>query len=276
MIYKFISIKNIAEKIYRDYEFNESLDIDDVVEWGGEALRKINVTQQYQYYIAKLCIENYKDILPCNFYSLEQIYYNGRPMKPAVGTFIENTSGGTFSTTTYNTLPVSTGISGADLILSDLDDLGYEYSAELQALIEGTFTSLRTEDGRSHTYEIANNYIYTSFSDGYIWMIYRGIPVDLDGYPLIPDNVYYEEAVACYIQYRIDYRDWRSARISEKVYGESKANWNKYVVAARASGMTPTVDQLDALRRMWTRLIPNITANSTFYTNLDKQEILVR
>ena len=40
MIYKFISIKEIIEGVYRDTQIHEELDIWDVIEWGGEALEE--------------------------------------------------------------------------------------------------------------------------------------------------------------------------------------------------------------------------------------------
>lgn len=273
MIYKYISLKQIVEKLYRDYEINDSYDIDDLAEWAGEALRKINVNQQYKYQVAEIEIENYKAFLPCNFHSIEQVYYDGYPLRYNVGVYPLVSSVISDSTTPLYNRPVSQGISGADIIIDDLTDLGYEVSEDLENLLKGTFTRLSlTQTNIEYYYEIYDNQIYTSFEEGTVVLIYRGIPTDLEGYPLIPDNVYYEEAIASYLQYRIDYRDWRSSRISDKVYTESKANWLKYVRAARAAGMTPNLDMLESIKRQWVRLIPNMTANSTFYTNLDKDE----
>ena len=48
MIYKFISIKEIIEGVYRDTAINEELDIWDVIEWGGEALELIGAGLQYE------------------------------------------------------------------------------------------------------------------------------------------------------------------------------------------------------------------------------------
>ncbi len=274
MISKYISLKQIVEKLYRDFESNESYDIDDLAEWAGEALRKINVNQQYLYQAAELSIENHKAYLPCNYHHVEQVYYEGFPLKYNLSTYpptqglLNNTNKVLYEK------PVSQGISGADLIISDLTALGYEVSKELENLLKGTFSMLKTSivpDG--YYYEIYDNHIYTSFEEGTVLMLYRGIPVDLEGYPLIPDNVYYEEAIASYLQYKIDYKDWRSSRISDKVYTESKSNWLKFVRAARAAGTMPNLDKLESIKKMWVRLIPNNTANKGFYTNLSNEEI---
>lgn len=277
MIYKFISLKNIVEGLYRDYEYNESLDIDDLAEWAGEALRLINAPQQLKYQIAELNITNYKDFLPCNFHSIEQVYFNGYPLHYNTGTFPTITSDISPGSTPLYNKPVSQGISGADIIIDDLTALGYDVSDELSNLLKGTFTRYSsTTYNADYYYEIADNQIYTSFEEGDIMLIYRGIPVDTEGYPMIPDNVYYEKAIKAYLQYMLDRRDWRAVRISDKVYAESKAEWKKYVRGAKAAALTPTLDQLENLKKQWVRIIPNTTTNSTFYTNLDKEEIFIR
>ena len=74
----------------------------------------------------------------------------------------------------------------------------------------------------------------------------------------------------------IDKKDWRANRISERVYAESKMEWKKYVRGARAAAITPNLDGLAGIERQWVKLVPNRTANSTFYTNLDKDEIFKR
>ena len=59
MIYKFISIKEIIEGVYRDTAINEELDIWDVIEWGGEALELRycnNYRKRYNTFIIKLFI----------------------------------------------------------------------------------------------------------------------------------------------------------------------------------------------------------------------------
>lgn len=275
MIYKYISLKNIVEKLYRDYETNESYDIDDLVEWAGEALRKINAPQQYKYNLSKIDIENYKGILPCNFHHVLQVYYEGVALKYNTGTLGLSTTAVPNRLVPLYNKPVSAGISGADIIIDDLEALGYDVTGELENLLKGTFSLYsNVVYSESYSYEIYDNYLYTSFEEGEVYLIYKGIPVDDEGYPKIPDNVYYEEAIASYLQYRIDYRDWRSGRISDKVYAESKANWLKYVRSARAAGITPNLDVLEGIRKMWVKLIPNETANKTFFNNMNIQENL--
>ena len=48
MVSKYISVYNIVEKLYRDYEHQEELNIWDIIEWSAEALEFIGAGQQYE------------------------------------------------------------------------------------------------------------------------------------------------------------------------------------------------------------------------------------
>ena len=87
MIYKQVSMYNIVEKLYRDYDSQEELDIWDVVEWGAEALEFIGAGQQFNICIKPLTIVNNSAELPCDFHSQPQPLFNGIPMPLATGSF---------------------------------------------------------------------------------------------------------------------------------------------------------------------------------------------
>jgi len=59
MIYKFTSIKEIIEGVYRDTQIHEELDIWDVIEWGGEALELIGAGLAYEELIAEICVKEH-------------------------------------------------------------------------------------------------------------------------------------------------------------------------------------------------------------------------
>ena len=111
MIYKYVSVNEIIEGVYRDSGIQEELDIWDVIEWAGEALELIGAGVSYVDLIGEVCVENHKVKLPCNFHSLEQISYKGNPLHLCSGSFgaISTTSSG--STTNYiDGKKVETGI----------------------------------------------------------------------------------------------------------------------------------------------------------------------
>ena len=59
---------------------------------------------------------------------------------------------------------------------------------------------------------------------------YLGLPTDEDGYPLVPDDVYYIKAVAAYIIHMLDKQEWRKGSIADKVVCEI---WNRLVILCK-------------------------------------------
>jgi len=53
---------------------------------------------------------------------------------------------------------------------------------------------------REFTYKLQNNYLYSSKRDGEIIISYRAIELDDDGFPLLPDNGSFAEALELYIK----------------------------------------------------------------------------
>ena len=88
----------------------------------------------------------------------------------------------------------------------------------------------------------------------------------------MPDDVYYDEALSCYVTYRLDYRDWRKGLIPDKVYQESEKNWLWYVGAAKGSANMPSLAQLENLKNVWVRIIPKQNEYNSFFSNNTNQE----
>src|SRR5690606_26250690 len=63
--------------------------------------------------------------------------------------------------------------------------------------------NLSTMGLSQHYGTINGSYIHTSFQDGYVFFAYTGVPVDCDGYPLVPKNAKFTEAIQYYFIYRM-------------------------------------------------------------------------
>ena len=87
MIYKFVSVYEIIEGVYRDTAIHEELDIWDEIEGGGEALELIGAGLAYEELIAEVCVKEHRGALPCNLHILDSISYKGDPLKQCTGTF---------------------------------------------------------------------------------------------------------------------------------------------------------------------------------------------
>lgn len=232
MTTKQISSKYVIEKIYRDLGINEELNVDDVYEWIFEALMKIGVYKQFTEETTMLDIENCKASLPCNLHKLKLVTYNGEIISWAGNSLANN------------------------------------YFCK-----ECTLPPCCTEV----TFFINDSYIYLNFGDGVttsgqVCIEYIGIAVDDDGYPTIPDDVYYMEACKAYIVKKLDYIQWRRGLIPDKMFEHSDREWNFYCGAAKGAGNMPDLHEMEELKNVWVRLLPLQNEYKNGFVNLTKQE----
>lgn len=127
---------------------------------------------------------------------------------------------------------------------------------------------------------INNNYIITNIKeespDNKLCINYLGVPVDEDGYPLIPNDIYFFKACVAYITSILDYREWRKGNVPDKVYKKSEQDWLFYVNSARGSANMPNIAQLENLKNILLRLTPNTNQYHNGFKNNRKQELRKR
>ena len=113
------------------------------------------------------------------------------------------------------------------------------------------------------------NYIRTSFQEGEITLYYKALPVDEEGYPLVPDNVYYRKAITWYIFSMLILGGLERAGFN---YLQADDAWREAMIQAQNDAAYPTVDQAEAFRRSWVRLVPEMGNSSTSYTGNNFEE----
>lgn len=126
-----------------------------------------------------------------------------------------------------------------------------------------------------HSFYISNNYLITDIKSDEsqkICIVYIGMPVDDNGYPMIPDDVYFQEACAKYVTYMLDYQDWRKGQLPDKVLQKSEVDYLFYVNSARGAANMPGVAQLERLKNIIVRMIPSQNQYNKFFQNVSNQE----
>ena len=96
--------------------------------------------------------------------------------------------------------------------------------------------------------------------------------MDEDGYALIPDKMSYIEAVYWYIVMKLTYPEWRSGKVRDSVYADAKRSWNFYCKQAYGDSMMPNQDEMETIKNVWVRLVPDMNADSDFYDALSVRE----
>lgn len=244
MITKFISIKYTIAKLYRDLGINHEIPEGDIIEWCAEALSMIGAYAQYEEVSDCLPIVDGKAKLPCGFDRLVSINYKNQPMYWATNTNAHN----------------------------------YQCNeCKIPVCVDGTC---------EYTFYINNSYLITNITpinhnviDGgpiNLCIVYLGIPVDEEGFPLIPDDIYYQKALTSYVTLMVDTQDYRKGRIPEKIFERSEFNWLFYVNSARGAANAPGIAQLENLKNVWKRLLPNVNEYKKGFINFNREEKLNR
>lgn len=303
MIYKIVSIKRVISKVFTDLDLQEGTHrISDMIEWAGEALEKIGA---FPSFINKVCgkdglplltVSNYQSRLPSDFYRLIQVSFayneNGPfyPMRYATGSF--DFGNVMTSSTVGNSEDVQHPESALVSLAMDLYNLSYsEALAKLnsepntRSLINSLvsqYINLRSSDGYGDnmnqtddiTYTIVNSYIKTNKASGYLMVAYQAIPTDNEGYPLIPDDASFMEAIYWYIVMKLLYPQWKQGSIRDAVYYDARRSWNYYCKQAYGNALMPNKDQLESIKNTWLRLIPEIDEHSSGFSTLGQQQII--
>ncbi len=234
MIQGKVSINYIISKLYRDLGINSEIEEDSVSEWVSEALLFIGAFDQFETKIEELTIEGNKVKLPCGFYKLQEISYSNQPLYYAGKSLVNNYF--------CEDCKIST--------LPNISPNGYPFQ----------------------TFYINDSYIVTSLEEGTICVSYLSIPVDENGLPTIPDDVYYMKACTAYVTKMIDYRMWRKGSIPDKVFKHSENEWDFYCGGARGAANMPDTQKMENLKNILIRLIPKQNEYNLFFKNNSTQE----
>lgn len=244
---KYVSVKNIIAKVYRDLQLKDEEPFMDMIEWMAEALDFIHVYPQYSH--GKVCFEisGYKTELPCDFISIEGIAYNGRNLVPTNNLFgtstIQGNRGAYYTPYSYNQSKIE------NVLFVEPENLSYNRSNNV-------------------SFKIENGWLKTPYNEGIIDMIYVSQPMDEEGYPLIPDNQSFREAIYKYVVYKYLYSRYIRGEVSENIYQDAKYDWKYYCNQAGTEAIMPTLGELENLKRSFLSLKPRVNLFNNFYNSL--------
>lgn len=238
---KYVGIDTIIAKVYRDMQVDGLVNPMDAVEWVGEAIEMIGAPMQYTEKVARVTIKNYRAKLPCDLHYI--ITTKGRP-----GTISDDVCDNTASG--YVAMRYST------------DAFHHSYCKNNNDV---RCTS-------SLTYKVNDDFIFPNFETGYVLIAYKGIPVDDNGYPKVPDDPKFKEAVASHIKMRIGFLQAAAGKMPTWVYQKLEQDRDWYIGAAQTRGVTPSLDMAESIKNNWIRLIPKINQHADGFASAGDAE----
>jgi len=243
-----VSLKNIIAKVYRDLKLKEEEDFIDFFEWGAEALEQIGVFEQLETKGLCIPINFYKAELPCDLVYLNYISYDNKNLLPS-----SNLQGPVITDDVSNT--EYTGLSLPDHVAR------FDTPAYVGGISQGT---------PINSYTISNGYIKVGVQDGDLHISYQAMPTDEEGYPLVPDDVSFREAVYRYIVYKHLYPKYVRGEVSDRVIADAENKWLWYCGQAGAKAQMPSLAGLESMARSYLSLKPNVQQFKNFFEDLNK------
>lgn len=107
-----------------------------------------------------------------------------------------------------------------------------------------------------NSYSINGSSIDTSFSSGFVEIAYDSINLDDNGFPLIPDDEPFKQALKYFIlKNRVEPEYFRGT-VTRQVYNEIDKQYSFYVASAGNSFNMPSPDQMQSIINGLVRILP--------------------
>lgn len=220
MIYKTSSSKEIISKVYRDFDIDNQNFEFSAIEWIGEALSAIGAAPRLESTEQAFDVTSHQVSVPSDLVVLDQVYH----------------------------------VPGADSTADDLTEFEFVAMVESKSNLHASLGDNIDDrnDNYAETYFLNPDYINTSFETGVIVVTYKGLPVDDDGYPKVPDEYYFKEACLWYIVKKLILGGYTNSQIP---YNMAEENWNKYAARAKNKANMPDKGGYENFLRNWRRLV---------------------
>lgn len=124
------------------------------------------------------------------------------------------------------------------------------------------------------TYMIQNSVIFTSIEEGEIEISYQAVMTDNDGYPLIPDNGSFANALELYIKLKVFTYLFDTGKISQAVYQNTQQEYSWAVGQASNQLKMVTLDQMESLSNIWSNLLIRAREHKYGFINTGTKELL--
>lgn len=214
---KYVNLESIVERVYRDTGFVVDIDWMDIAEWVGNCIDLIDAPMVYKERITDGVDHPFIEIV------------NGRGELPCDLVSIIQTR--------------------------TCEGIALRYSSDsfhFKSYTNGC-QDLRCQSDL--TYKLNDNFIFPNFDSGQIEMAYKAFPCDDRGFPLIPDNEAFKQAVVAYVAERIGYKLYLRSKMDQSRYRLLQQERNWYVGKAQTKPLIPNRDKTASMANQFKRIV---------------------
>lgn len=129
----------------------------------------------------------------------------------------------------------------------------------------------RTSD---NTYSINRNYIFTSIEKGKLQMVYKAILTDEEGYPMLPANRTFLNALEWFIKYKYYTILWEEGRLEDKRYENTKQEYAWAVGQCETDMKRLSLAKAESFFNSFRTLIPRDNEFSKRFMNTGNKEFI--
>lgn len=267
-IINYVSVKEILWKVLKN-PLAAELTLVEAAEYALEAIQLLGAPVAFEDKIGFMDLVFYKAELPCDIITIQGIRYLNRNWD---GQGIGSSGNSGYGTPAINGIALR---ESTDVYQLDPTEFINNYSNENDvndASNGGNSNYPHNQNYNEFTYTIKKGIIYSSIKEGKLEIAYKGIAVDEDGYPLIPNNVKVKLFMEYYILSRYLEPIYLMGKITDKAYDFILTKRYFYTASAFTGLQMPSIDGMQSMMGAINRLIINTTAHSDFFKKAGDQE----
>jgi len=260
MIYTSTGIKEVIGRVIRNTRIQDSSYISDMVEWIPEAMGLMQTKMELKPAYEDIRVNFHMGKLPCNLRWITAVEWNGCRIP-------ENNSARSAASISRRRIDAALGTAEGFITVPTKWDTPTGNQMYDTALVQ--FSSLCADScgrlpwNQAVWYQVEMDYLQFSIADTVVRVHYKGIPLDENGFPLIPDEENYKQALYFYTR-----KMMIGAGYEDKVYTmlQLDAEFEKYAGRAMGKIRYPSVDSMDMKVDRMTRLIVDPNYFNSFFS----------
>jgi hypothetical protein len=290
--YNLISVDAIMSKLYRDLKPVADLNEYDVIEYIGEALEAIGAHAQYEHDFCFIDIKNHRGDLPNGLVEIVQLAYSNQPVEQSQ--CIKDSSEQDCDNVCDTTEQPECWSAHNKYYIPEQRYLDAIYEQDLRWMYSPYYyqnfipmrLSTNTFKGAVGSndfgiyvnnlpeYHISNGQVVITPQEGVVAISYVRMPVDENGFPMIPDLIEYKEAITRYVAYKAMYpRLFANEPNIQNIYERLERDWHWYCKQARNSMMmNTTIDEKENFKDISNRMLPIKKGYYGFFGNINTPE----
>ena len=263
MANNYISIKTIADKLLR-HPMMAGISFEAIIDYTVDFMR---IIQCYNFFVEKcidLTIDKYRCKLPEDFYEINQLKLKNRTIQLPVEETddIPTEEDVEEPMCELDPYPIVKQYPKYEIFTYSTTDNMFKYSSDSFHLSDD-----KTHIGVELTYKIQGNILYTSIESGEVELSYQAMPIDEEGYPLIPDNSKFSRALEAYIKKQWFTILFDMGKLQGAILQNVQQEYAWAVGACESDSHNFTMDKAETFFNSWRSLLMNTKRHSTGFVN---------